>query len=84
MRAGHDARAETIGGVVMYRLGRIPEVGDEVAVQGRRLRVEALDGLRVALVRLLPGPSGGAIERGLPLLVLPLLASAPELVACVV
>ena len=50
--------AETIGGVVMARLGRIPEVGDEVTVGGRTLRVEELDGRRVALVRLLPGRGG--------------------------
>ena len=47
----HDL-AETVGGLVMHRLGRIPEVGDEIAVDGHTLRVEALDGLRVASVRL--------------------------------
>lgn len=45
---------ETLGGLVMADLGRIPEVGDEVALDGRTLRVEELDGLRVARVRLLP------------------------------
>ncbi len=53
-----EEAAETIGGVVMARLGRIPEVGDEVTVGGRKLRVEQLDGRRVALVRLLPGAGG--------------------------
>jgi putative hemolysin len=49
----------TVGGVVMERLGRIPEVGDEVTVVGRRLRVEALDGRRVARVRVLPSTPPG-------------------------
>jgi putative hemolysin len=47
-------RVDTLGGLVMAELGRVPEVGDEVEVAGRRLRVEALDGRRVAAVRLLP------------------------------
>jgi len=46
--------AETLGGLVMNRLERIPEVGDEAHVAGRTLRVEELDGRRVAAVRLLP------------------------------
>jgi CBS domain containing-hemolysin-like protein len=50
-QSDHD-NAETVGGLVMARLGRIPEVGDEVLVAGRGLRVEELDGKRVAAVRL--------------------------------
>jgi CBS domain containing-hemolysin-like protein len=46
--------ADTLGGLVMARLGRLPRVGDEVAFEGRRLKVESLDRLRVARVRLLP------------------------------
>jgi CBS domain containing-hemolysin-like protein len=40
----------TIGGLVMGRLDRVPEVGDEIVVGGGRvtLRVEEMDGLRVA------------------------------------
>jgi CBS domain containing-hemolysin-like protein len=40
----------TIGGYVLGRLGRRPRVGDTIDVEGRRLRVDALDGLRVARV----------------------------------
>jgi len=40
----------TIGGYVLGRLGRRARVGDIVEVEGRRIRVEALDGLRVARV----------------------------------
>jgi putative hemolysin len=49
---------DTVGGLVMASLGRIPEVGDQVAVAGHWLRVEQLDGRRVAAVRLLAGPHG--------------------------
>ena len=42
----------TIGGYVLGRLGRRARVGDRVEVEGRALRVEALDGLRVARVYL--------------------------------
>ncbi len=40
----------TIGGYVLGRLGRRARVGDTIEVEGRRMRVEALDGLRVAKV----------------------------------
>jgi putative hemolysin len=45
---------ETLGGLIMVSLDRIPEVGDETVVAGRKLRVERLDGRRVAEVRVLP------------------------------
>jgi CBS domain containing-hemolysin-like protein len=47
---------DTIGGYVLGRLGRRPRLGDVVEVGGRKIRVEALDGLRVARV-LLSTPS---------------------------
>jgi CBS domain containing-hemolysin-like protein len=40
----------TVGGYVLGRLGRRAGIGDVVHVEGRRLRVEALDGLRVETV----------------------------------
>ena len=40
----------TIGGYVLGRLGRRARVGDTIEVEGRRMRVDALDGLRVARV----------------------------------
>jgi CBS domain containing-hemolysin-like protein len=51
-------QVDTLGGLVMTSLDRIPEVGDEVQVTDRVLRVEELDGRRVEAVRLLPAPSG--------------------------
>jgi CBS domain containing-hemolysin-like protein len=40
----------TVGGFVLGVLGRRPRVGDAIEVDGRRMRVEALDGIRVAKV----------------------------------
>ena len=40
----------TIGGYVLGRLGRRARVGDVIDVEGRRARVDAVDGLRVAKV----------------------------------
>jgi CBS domain containing-hemolysin-like protein len=46
--------ADTLGGLIMLRLGRLPTAGDEVEIGGRRLRVERLRRHRVAEARLLP------------------------------
>ena len=46
---------DSVGGYVFHRLGRIGVVGDEVLLpDGARLRVEAMDGLRVATLRIIP------------------------------
>ena len=42
----------TVGGFVLGQLGRRARIGDRIEVEGRTLRVEALDGLRVARVYL--------------------------------
>jgi len=47
-----DEDYNTVGGLVMARLGKVPRVGDVVKVDGYDLRVEAMDHLRVATVRL--------------------------------
>jgi CBS domain containing-hemolysin-like protein len=41
---------DTIGGLVLGQLGRAPEVGDEVVLDGYVLRVDEVDGPRVAQV----------------------------------
>jgi putative hemolysin len=46
---------ETVAGFVLAELGRLPEVGDTVEVEGRTLSVLELDGRRIA--RLLVGPA---------------------------
>ena len=45
---------ETVGGFMMDRLGRIPEIGDTVPVTGGTLRVDALEGRRVDRIRFTP------------------------------
>lgn len=45
---------ETVGGFVMARVGRVPQVGDEVTLDGWSLRVVAMDGRRVDRVRIAP------------------------------
>jgi len=40
----------TIGGYMLGRLGRRPRVGDMIEVDGRQMRVSALDGIRVAKI----------------------------------
>jgi CBS domain containing-hemolysin-like protein len=56
----------TVGGYVLGQLGRRPRVGDVVTIDGRTMRVEALDGIRVARVKLSPAanapvPRDGAV-----------------------
>lgn len=46
-----DGPYETLGGLVMDRLGRLPEAGDEIVVQGVALRVERMEGRRVDRLR---------------------------------
>jgi CBS domain containing-hemolysin-like protein len=45
---------ETLSGLVMARLGRVPRVGDQVDTTAAQLRVEALQGFAVRSVRLRP------------------------------
>lgn len=45
---------DTLGGLVASLVGRFPEVGEEVAIGSRRVRVEERDGFRIAKLRLLP------------------------------
>ena len=45
---------ETLGGFLMAVLGRLPQVGDEIAIPGWVLRVVAMDGRRVERVLVIP------------------------------
>jgi CBS domain containing-hemolysin-like protein len=45
-----EEQYNTIGGYVLGRLGRRARVGDRFEVEGRTVRVEAVDGLRVARI----------------------------------
>jgi Mg2+/Co2+ transporter CorC len=63
---------QTLGGLMAHVLGRIPEEGDAVEVDGVRYVVERMDGRRVDRVRIRPATRpargdparGGAAERG--------------------
>jgi CBS domain containing-hemolysin-like protein len=54
-----DGPYETLGGLLMAALGRVPEVGDEVVVDGVRLRVELMQGRRVERVVVQEVPDDG-------------------------
>ena len=58
--------ADTLGGLVMAKLGRLPQGGDVVTVGGRRLRVETVQRRRVARARLLPSTRARAPEDATP------------------
>lgn len=59
---------DTIGGLALSHLGRVPEVGDELHLDGYVLRVDETDGARVATVvlrRERDVESGGGEEDGM-------------------
>ena len=47
-----DGEYETLAGLVLAQLGRIPQVGDEVRVDGWRITVMLMDKHRIADLRL--------------------------------
>jgi putative hemolysin len=42
--------ADTVGGLIVERLGRVPEPGEEVVIDGIHVEIEAVDGAAVATV----------------------------------
>lgn len=59
-----ESSAHTIGGLVFYELGRTPHIGDTVELDGARLTVTELDGLRISGVRLERTFTGRSDDRG--------------------
>ncbi len=59
-----DGDYETVAGLVLDRLGRIPDVGDEVGVDGWRLTVMRMDRHRVADLRLAAVDAGDGGDTG--------------------
>ena len=53
---------ESIGGLVLGQLGRSPEVGDEIVLDSYNLRVEEVDGPRVAQVGVRKRDQGHSVE----------------------
>jgi CBS domain containing-hemolysin-like protein len=50
-----DEGYDTIAGYLADRLDRLPEQGDEIAIEGWTMTVVRMDGLRVDRIRLVPG-----------------------------
>ena len=55
---------ETLGGLVLDRLGRTAEAGDVVEADGHRFEVTAVDGARISTVRIEPIDDGDAAADG--------------------
>jgi CBS domain containing-hemolysin-like protein len=51
-----EGRYETLGGLITAELGRLPEVGDQVSLEGWEFEVVSVDEFRVDTVRLLASP----------------------------
>jgi len=49
-----DGGVETLAGFVLARLGHIPEVGESVVYEGRRMTVVEMEGLRIARILVEP------------------------------
>lgn len=64
--SGELPAVATVGGLLLARLGRVPEVGDEITIGGLRLIVRAMEGHRVAEVEVrlrdLPGGEGEVVK----------------------
>lgn len=52
IRIPDDGPYETLGGLVMNELGRIPQIGDEVTLSTCTILVDAMEGRRVTRVRI--------------------------------
>ena len=50
-----EGEADTVGGFVFGRLGRVGQVGDEVPVDEGTLRITQMQGRRIELLRFVPG-----------------------------
>lgn len=55
-----DEDVDTIGGLVIKHLGRVPEEGDTVTIEEVRFTVAAMEGRRILTVRLTPETEGAA------------------------
>ncbi|MCD4535083.1 hemolysin family protein [Nocardioides sp. cx-169] len=53
---------DTVAGFVVDELERLPELGDEVAIETGTLRVERLDGARIVRIAFLPGAAPNALS----------------------
>jgi CBS domain containing-hemolysin-like protein len=49
-----DGGVETLAGFLLYRLGHIPETGEAIIFEDRRLTVVEMDARRIAKIRVEP------------------------------
>ncbi|MGQ0602103.1 MAG: hemolysin family protein [Anaerolineales bacterium] len=59
-----DDYYDTIAGYVLGRLGRVARVGDTLEIDGVRLKVEAVDGLRIARLSVARKPEPSTASEG--------------------
>ncbi|MFO7893565.1 MAG: hemolysin family protein [Longimicrobiales bacterium] len=59
-----EGDSDTVGGLVMERLRRVPEAGDTVEIDGARVEVEAVDGLAVRTLLVRPAGHEDAGDTG--------------------
>jgi len=57
LRLDDEQEADTVGGLVVERLGRLAQAGDTVDLNDHRLAVEEVDGVRITRLRLIPKPA---------------------------
>jgi CBS domain containing-hemolysin-like protein len=62
-----EAGVETLAGLLLARLGHLPEVGEQVEMENRRFTVMEMDGRRIALVRVDElGPGATRVDESQP------------------
>ena len=57
-----DLDVDTVGGLVVERLGRLAQAGDAVEIDNHRLVVEEVDGVRITRLRLIPLLPAGSVD----------------------
>jgi CBS domain containing-hemolysin-like protein len=53
-RLPREGGVETLAGFVLMRLGHIPQPGESIVFEGRRLTVVEMEGRRIAKIRVEP------------------------------
>jgi Mg2+/Co2+ transporter CorC len=56
----------TIGGVILRHIDRLPEIGDEVIIEGIRLTVKSMDGHRIERICATPVSTHSEKEEASP------------------
>lgn len=57
-----DGDVDTVGGLVVERLGRLAQAGDMVKLENYQIVVEEVDGVRITRLRLIPLQPAGSID----------------------